>query len=210
MQSPTGSGLGERFADSSARNRGNRPMTITRNWKLAALTALAVAAGCTQTKQDQSNTEGDAATAANQGAPAPSAEPVGLASQKAAAFPKGTVPDIQVKDVAAVEPKAGSYLILLANRTDLVIVQADTRGNSGTWTGWSAVPATGRTCSLGSYQACVNAKAYKAILSVPCSSGSFDLRIATKWDADGNASGAVYTGLTPNCSYSGGVIGLEP
>ena len=115
----------------------------------------------------------------------------------------------ETRDMPVVSALGNAYVIMLINRTNTCFEMIRTRNPGMPWGNWSNMPLTCKTCSLGSATDCFNAKAWKQILVTDCNSGSFDLQIATRPDTDGNAMGATWEGISPNCNYGGGVIAIE-
>jgi hypothetical protein len=61
---------------------------------------------------------------------------------------------------------------------------------------------------LGNFDECFNAKKYLPLLVTACSASGFSISIATAPDANGNAYGATWNGIQPNCGVAGSVIGI--
>lgn len=103
-----------------------------------------------------------------------------------------------------------TWILSLVNRTNECYVYVQTRNNNGAWGKWYGMTPACRNCDLASFKACFDAKKYVSILVTDCTSAPFDINIASEPDANGNANGASYTGIKPNCNRPGGVIGIDP
>ena len=126
--------------------------------------------------------------------------------------PKKATEQFQMTEIAgapAFTTSGNDYLILLINRTNTCFELIRTRNPGMPWSSWWPLPLICKTCSLASASDCFNAKAWRQLLVTNCNSGSFDIQIATKPDANGNMMGATYEGISPNCSYGGGVLTIE-
>jgi hypothetical protein len=115
----------------------------------------------------------------------------------------------EIGSAPAFTTSGNDYVIFLINMSNTCFEMIRTRNPGMPWSKWWPMPLTCRTCSLGSYSDCFNAKAWRQILVTNCNSGSFDIQIATKPDANGNAIGATWEGISPNCNYGGGAIAVE-
>ncbi|MBJ9132993.1 hypothetical protein [Citrobacter freundii] len=109
---------------------------------------------------------------------------------------------ITIKTTANTE---SDWLLNLINLTNECFVLASTTGSNGQWGKWFVIPRTCRTCNTNP-QDCYENEKWQTILSTSCTSPAFSIRIATQPDENGNANGAEFTDITPNCKYGGGVI----
>jgi hypothetical protein len=109
-----------------------------------------------------------------------------------------------VKNLKPADSHAGGnpYLVLLINTSDLCIVMG--RINNG---GWFATQTICKNCNTN-YDTCYDNHQWGQVMSTGCADAPFNLTLATKPDANGNCSGATWE-ITPDCRYSGGVIGLQ-
>ncbi|EML9988428.1 TPA: hypothetical protein R4X15_000738 [Citrobacter amalonaticus] len=98
-----------------------------------------------------------------------------------------------------------NWLLNLINLTNECYSLASTTGSNGQWGKWFVIPKTCRTCNTNP-QDCYENKKWSTILATSCTSPSFSIRIATQPDEDGNAHGAEFSNISPNCKYAGGVI----
>ncbi|TBZ99698.1 MULTISPECIES: hypothetical protein [Rhizobium] len=106
------------------------------------------------------------------------------------------------------DPVVGrDWLLGLVNMSNECFVLASTTDRNGNFGKWFAIPTVCKNCT-STYDHCSKNKGWDAILSTACTSPSFSIRIATKPDQSGNASGAEFPNITPKCNYAGGLIGI--
>ncbi len=118
-------------------------------------------------------------------------------------------------EVTEVEPiqkpqaaKANPWKLNLVNMTSDCIVLASIKPQNGQYGKWFNIPKTCRTCNAN-YETCFNEKKWQTILVTECTDTPFDIRITVEPNQNGQASGAEFTDLRPNCNYAGGTIGIH-
>ncbi|WP_337036069.1 hypothetical protein [Enterobacter asburiae] len=97
------------------------------------------------------------------------------------------------------------WLLNLINLTNECYCLACTTASNGQWGKWFVIPKTCRTCNTNPDD-CHEHQKWSTILVTSCTSPSFSIRIAAQPDENGNASGAEFSNISPNCKYAGGVI----
>ncbi|WP_141654219.1 hypothetical protein [Candidatus Nitrospira nitrosa] len=104
--------------------------------------------------------------------------------------------------------KDNPWKLNLLNMTSDCIVRASIKPQNGQYGKWFSIPKTCRTCNEN-YETCFNEKKWQTILVTECTDTPFDIRLAVEPNQNGQATGAEFTDIRPNCNYAGGTIGVH-
>jgi len=105
--------------------------------------------------------------------------------------------------------KPGEKWILgLVNITNEVYSFASVAGPDGNYGKWFEISETGKNCETN-YDECIGNGQWSAILAVPFGSPRFSIRIATRPDQFGVATGTEFFEIAPSKTHEGGIIGIS-
>ncbi len=96
----------------------------------------------------------------------------------------------------------------LVNITNEVYSFASVAGPDGNYGKWFDIPQTGMNCETN-YDECIGNGQWTAILAVPFNSPPFSIRIATRPDQFGKATGTEFFDIAPSKTHEGGIIGIS-
>jgi len=117
--------------------------------------------------------------------------------------------EIEAGPPKSIHPTIGeAYLIILVNETNYCYENIRLRLSGNQWPDkWQPCPSVCNNCAPGNEENCEKSpERLTAVLQVSCGGASFDIQIATKFDASGKAHGATFSGLTADCAYGGGFV----
>jgi hypothetical protein len=100
------------------------------------------------------------------------------------------------------------WILGLVNITNQVYSFASVAGPDGNYGKWFEIPETGANCPTN-YDECIGNGQWTAILAVSSNSAPFSLRIATRPDEFGKATGTEFFGIAPSKTHEGGIIGIS-
>ena len=110
--------------------------------------------------------------------------------------------------VHPVTEPSSPWVLGLINITNERYAYASLGGGDGHFGKWFKIPETGTNCSTN-FEECSRQGNWTVILKVSGNSPAFDIRIATRPDELGNATGTEFLGVKPDTSCEGGLIGIS-
>ncbi|HQZ12051.1 MAG TPA: hypothetical protein PK286_04130 [Devosia sp.] len=100
------------------------------------------------------------------------------------------------------------WQLLVINNTNHELVFAAVAQGASDFGPWFSIPAVGNNCPTG-FDLCFDRQQWTAVLSLLTVPPPFSLRLATKTDSFGVATGAEFLDISPEPGTSGGVIGID-
>ena len=103
---------------------------------------------------------------------------------------------------------SGRWLLGFINITNEVYSFASISDPIGNYGKWFEISETGKNCETN-YEECIGNGHWSAILAMPGNSPPFSIKIATRPNQFGKATGTEFFGITPRDAYEGGIIGIS-
>lgn len=101
----------------------------------------------------------------------------------------------------------GSWLLCLVNTTSHDLELASLCYDGQNYGPWFRIPVVKNNCPTG-YDECFDQQKWSIILALPKDSERFSIRIATKPNAFGSATGTEFLEIQPAAEFRGGIIGV--